>query len=138
MWSEFWQSWVMNRSRRADAFKTIHEALTLCRDLAIDDANREAEVVSPAARYRLEKVQEALTLARRGLEPGTTAAKFLMDIAVGRLAALPVEQWGEGIHYLMEALETEVSPSGYNTFLKQLRVEIEERLKEGRGEESDQ
>jgi hypothetical protein len=61
----------MNRSETADAFKTIHEALMVCRDLAVGDANREAEVVSPAARYRLEKVQEALVLTRRGLEPGT-------------------------------------------------------------------
>jgi hypothetical protein len=127
----------MDRSETADAFNTIHEALMACRDLAVDDVDREGEVVSPAARYRLKKVQEALALARRGLEPGTAAVRFLIDLAIDRLVTLPVGRWGEEVHYLLEGLMAKANLSDYAEFLKQLQAAIEEKLEEVKDEGAD-
>jgi hypothetical protein len=97
----------------------------------VDDVDRASEVARPAARYRLERVQEALALTRRGLEPGAAAVRFFVDITVGKLAELPVDQWCVEIDRMMEALEAEASQSEYGEFLTQLQAQVEERLAEG-------
>jgi hypothetical protein len=114
-----------------DVFTVAHEALVACRDLAADAVGSEGDVTRPIARYRLDKVQHALLLIRRGLEPGPEAAQMLLDVAAERLAPLSPSAWRVWGGYFLQLLEAEADEDGYRAFLEDLVSDVDKRLRDG-------
>ena len=89
------------------------------------------DVARPIARYRLDKVQHALALLRRGLETGPETAQMLLDVAAERLAPLPLGAWRAWVCYFLQLLEAETDEDSYHAFLEDLVSDIDKRLRDG-------
>jgi hypothetical protein len=116
----------MNQQDRTnDALSTIHSALVLCRDLAADAVDREAKVAKPIARYRLDRVNEALALVRRemGIEPETIEA--VVGRAAEKLSTLPPNEWIRLTRHFLKTLKGQATEVEWRAFLERMLADVE-------------
>jgi len=123
----------MNQQDRTDdAFSTIHRALVLCRDLAADTVDGETGVAKPIARYRLDKVNDALALVRRGMGSEPEAVQVVVGWAADKLSTLPTDEWLRWTRHFLKVLEEGTTEVEWCVFLERLLADVEGLLNSSR------